>query len=98
MIASVALKLPANDLGLSTLEELLGWTTTYFHFKQGLEVVGCMPTLAREYIAAFGPFANRFSEELAKQDRLESRLPMEMREAIAAAKPHLSIIRDLLAS
>ena len=96
LVAFAALKLPSNDLGLSTLEELIGWTTTYFHFKQGLEVVGCTPDLARAYIAAFESFACRFTVELAKQDRLESRLPIEMRQAIASDKPHLRVIRDLL--
>ena len=97
MVASASLKLPSNDLGLATLEELIGWTITYFHFKQGLEVVGCTPDLARAYIAAFSSFAGRFAEELAKQDRLESRMPIEMRKAIAAEKPHLRVVRDLLA-
>ena len=91
------MKLPSNDLGLATLEELIGWTITYFHFKQGLEVVGFSSDLARAYIVAFRSFADRFAEELAKQDRLESRLPIEMREAIAAGKPHLRVVRDLLA-
>ena len=37
------MKLPENELGLQTLDELIGWTSSYFHFKQALEVIGLTP-------------------------------------------------------
>ena len=93
-----AVMLPANELGLSTLEELIGWTETYFHFKYALEVVGLSSELATQYIAAFDQFAERLSQDIGKQDQLESRLPIEMRQAIAGKKPHLDVIRVVLAA
>jgi len=90
--------LPDNELGLSSLDELIDWTKTYIHFKQALEVVGRAPELAEPYFSAFEPFSRRFCEEIAKQERLELRLPKEMRESIASEKPYLIIIRELLQS
>ena len=92
------MNLPDNELGLSSLDELIDWTKTYIHFKQALELVGRAPELAEPYFSAFEPFLQRFTQELAKQERLESRLPKEMRESIASEKPYLIIIRELLLS
>ena len=92
------MNLPDNELGLSSLDELIDWTKTYIHFKQALEVVGRAPELAEPYFSAFEPFSRRFCEEIAKQERLELRLPKEMRESIASEKPYLIIIRELLQS
>ena len=89
-------KLPDNELGLNTLDELIGWTSSYFHFKQALEVIGLTPGLAIEYIAAFEPFADRFAQDLTRQRVLESRFPKAMREKIAAEKPHLAAIGEIL--
>ena len=92
------MNLPYNELGLTSLDELIEWTKTYIHFKQALEVVGRAPELAEPYFAAFEPFLQRFTQELAKQEQLESRLPKEMRESISSEKPYLIIIRELLQS
>ena len=92
------MNLPDNELGLNTLDDLIHWTNTYFHFKQALEVVGLAPELADPYFSAFEPFVQRLTQELAKQKRLEARLPKEMRESIAAEKPHLTVIREILQS
>ncbi len=92
------MNLPDNELGLNTLDDLIHWTNTYFHFKQALELVGQAPQLADPYFAAFEPFVQRFIQELAKQERLEARLPKAMRESIAAEKPHLIVIREILQS
>ena len=81
------MNLPDNELGLNTLDDLIHWTNTYFHFKQALEVVGPAPELADPYFSAFEPFVQRLTQELANQERLEARLPKEMRESIAAEKP-----------
>ena len=71
-------KLPDNELGLNTLDELIGWTSSYFHFKQALEVIGLTPGLAIEYIAAFETFADRLAQDLTRQRVLESRFPKAM--------------------
>ena len=92
------MNLPDNELGLNTLDDLIHWTNTYFHFKQALEVVGPAPELADPYFSAFEPFVQRLTQELAKQERLEARLPKEMRESIAVEKPHLTVIREILQS
>ena len=90
------MSLPENPLGLSTLDELIGWTTTYFHFKQALEQVPLQPAEARVYLEAFTPFRERLAHEIKKQAILEGRLPKEMREKIAEEKPNLERIRELL--
>ena len=92
------MNLPDNELGLNTLDDLIHWTNTYFHFKQALEVIGLAPELADSYFSAFEPFVKRLTQDLAKQERLEARLPKEMRESIAAEKPHLTVIREILQS
>ena len=78
------MNLPDNELGLNTLDDLIHWTNTYFHFKQALEVVGLAPELSDPYFSAFEPFVQRLTQELANQERLEARLPKEMGESIAA--------------
>lgn len=61
-------------------------------------MVGLAPELADPYFSAFEPFVQRLTQELAKQERLGARLPKEMRESIAAEKPHLTVIREILQS
>ena len=90
------MKLPENELGLQTLDELIGWTSSYFHFKQALEVIGLTPALAVEYIATFESFADRFAQDLTRQRVLESSFPKAMREKIAADKLHLAVLREIL--
>ncbi len=90
------MSLPENPLGLSTLDELIGWTTTYFHFKHALEQVPLQPDEAQLYLEAFTPFRERLAHEMNKQAILEARLPKEMRDKIAAEKPNLVRIRELL--
>ena len=58
------MNLPDNELGLNTLDELINWTNTYFHFKQALEVVGLAPELADSYFSAFEPFVKRLAQDL----------------------------------
>ena len=45
---------------------------------------------------AFEPFRERLTKEMKKQAVLEARLPKEMRDRIAAEKPNLALIRELL--
>lgn len=90
------MSLSENPLGLSTLDELISWTTTYLHFKQVLEVVPLQPAEADLYLKSFEAFRERLAKEMKKQDILEARLPKEMRETIAAKKPNLALIRPLL--
>ena len=90
------MKIPENGLGLQSFEELLAWTTTYFHFKQVLEVVALPPEAAQLYLNSFEEYRERLSQDLRKQAVLEARLPQEMREKIAAEKPNLMAIRELL--
>ena len=87
---------PENPLGLSTLDEWIGWTTTYFHFKHALEQVPLQPDEAQLYLKSFGPFRERLAHEMNKQAILEARLPKEMRDKIAADKPNLVRSRGLL--
>ena len=90
------MKLPENELGLQTLDELIGWTSSYFHFKQALEIIGLTPALAVEYIETFESFADRLAQDLTRQRVLESSFPKAMREKIAADKPHLAVLREIL--
>lgn len=95
---SAAMRFPSNELGVSSMDELLAWTTSYLHFKEALEVIGQSPELVSQYVSAFDTFADRFAQDLCKQQILESKLPKAMREDIAARKPHLAVIREVLAS
>lgn len=90
------MELPDNPLGVSTLDELIDWTTSYLHFKQAVEVVPLTPHLAEIYLGTFQDFRNRLTSDLQKQSILEARLPKSMREAIDAEKPNLVLIRGLL--
>lgn len=90
------MQIPENGLGLQSLEELLAWTSTYFHFKQVLEVVPLPSEAAQLYLDSFADYRERLSQDLRKQAVLEARLPQEMREKIAAEKPNLVAIRELL--
>ena len=92
----VLVKLPDNELEFQTLDELIGWTSSYFHFKQALEVIGLTPVLALEYIETFESFADRLAQDLTRQRVLESSFPKEMREKILADKPHLAVLREIL--
>ena len=85
-----------NELGVNSLDELITWTSTYFHFKQALEIIGLTPALAVEYIETFESFADRFAQDLTRQRVLESMFPKAMREKIAADKPHLALLREIL--
>ena len=85
-----------NSLGLSTVADLIDWTTSYLHFKHVLEQVPLQPEEAQIYLEAFTPFRERFAREMSKQAILEARLPKEMRDNIAADKPNLVRIRELL--
>ena len=89
-------RIPDNALGLESLEELIEWTTTYFHFKQALEVVSLTPEMAHDFLGAFEEYTSRLTVDFKKQTILEARLPLAMRESIAAEKPNLSMIRELL--
>ena len=85
-----------NSLGLSTVADLIDWTTSYLHFKHVLEQVPIQPEEAQIYLEAFTPFRERFAKEMSKQAILEARLPKEMRDKIATDKPNLVRIRELL--
>ena len=85
-----------NSLGLSTVADLIDWTTSYLHFKHVLEQVPLQPEEAQIYLEAFTLFRERFAREMSKQAILEARLPKEMRDKIAADKPNLVRIRALL--
>ena len=61
-----------------------------------LEQVPLQPEEAQIYLEAFTPFRERFAREMSKQAILEARLPKEMRDNIAAYKPNLVRIRELL--
>ena len=89
-------RIPENALGLESLEELIEWTTTYFHFKQALEVIPLTPEMAHGFLDAFEEYTSRLAIDFKKQSILEARLPLAMRESIAAEKPNLSMIRALL--
>jgi hypothetical protein len=89
-------RIPENALGLESLEELIEWTTTYFHFKQALEVVPLSPEMAHGFLDSFEEYTSRLAIDFKKQSILEARLPLAMRERIAAEKPNLSMIRELL--
>ena len=54
------------------------------------------PPAAQQYLEAFTPFRERLAHEMNKQAILEARLPKEMRDKIAAEKPNLLRIRELL--
>lgn len=88
--------IPENALGLQSFEALIAWTSTYFHFKQALEVVPLSRDMAEQYLESFADFRERLAAEMKKQAVLEARLPQEMRAAIAAEKPNLCTIRQLL--
>ena len=90
------MQLPANPLGVSTLDELTDWTTSYLHFKQAVEAVPLTPAQAEIYMGTFEDFRSRLARDLEKQTILEARLPKSMREAIDAEKPNLAVIRGLL--
>ena len=85
-----------NELGVNSLDELIAWTSTYFHFKQALEVIPLSQEIAELYLAAFEDFRKRLAAEMKKQSVLEARLPQEMRSAIDAEKPNLCMIRQLI--
>ena len=88
--------IPENVLGLKNLEDLIQWTTTYFHFKQALDVVPLTPEITNRFFDACEDYTSRLIIDIRKQDTLESRLPKKMRETIAAEKPNLTMIRELL--
>ena len=71
-----------NSLGLSTVADLIDWTTSYLHFKHVLEQVPLQTEEAQIYLEAFSPFRERLAKE--------------MRDKIAADKPNLVRIRELL--
>ena len=54
------------------------------------------PDEAQLYLKAFNTFRERLALEINKQAILEARLPKEMRDKIAAEKPNLVRIRELL--
>ena len=54
------------------------------------------PDEAQLYLKSFGAFRERLAHEMNKQAILEARLPKEMRDKIAAEKPNLVRIRELL--
>ena len=91
-----AMLIADNELGVNSLDELIAWTSTYFHFKQALEVIPLSQEMAELYLTAFGDFRERLAAEMKKQSVLEARLPQEMRAAIDAEKPNLCLIRHLL--
>ena len=90
------MSLSENDLGITSIDELVNWTSSYVHFKQALEVVTWTPDQAVCYLNAFPEFRERFSKELTKQGHLEARLPKAMRDKIAADKPNLKFIKTVL--
>ena len=61
-----------------------------------LEQVPLPAAEAEQYLMAFDPFRERLIKEMKKQAVLEARLPKEMRDKIAAEKPNLLRIRELL--
>ena len=85
-----------NSLGLSTVADLIDWTTSYLHFKHVLKQVPDQPEEVQIYLEAFTPFRERFAREMSKQAILEALLPKEMRDKIPADKPNLVRIRELL--
>ncbi len=64
-----------NSLGLSTVADLIDWTTSYLHFKHVLEQVPLQPEEAQIYLEAFTPFRERFAREMSKgpSSRLDCR-------------------------
>ena len=90
------MSLSKNDLGITSIDELVSWTSSYVHFKQVLEVVSWTPDQAVSYLNAFPEFRERFAKELTKQGHLEARLPKAMRDKIAADKPNLKFIQTVL--
>ena len=91
-----AMSLSKNDLGITSIDELVSWTSSYVHFKQALEVVTWTPDQAVSYLNAFPDFRERFAKELTKQGHLEARLPKAMRDKIAADKPNFEFIKTVL--
>ena len=66
------MSIPEIPLVLSSLDELIGWTTTYFHFKQVLEQVPLQAAEAEQYLMAFDPFRERRIKEMKQQAALEA--------------------------
>lgn len=91
-----AMSLSENDLGITTIDDLVAWTSSYVHFKQALEVVTWTRDQAISYLDAFPGFRDRFRKELIKQGHLEARLPKAMRDKIAADKPNLALVKTIL--
>ena len=89
------MSLSKNDLGITSIDELVSWTSSYVHFKQALEVVTWTPDQAVSYLNAFPDFRERFAKELTKQGHLEARLPKAMRDKIAADKPNFEFIKTV---
>ena len=90
------MSLSENDLGITTIDDLVVWTSSYVHFKQALEVVTWTRDQAVSYLKAFPGFRDRFRQELIKQGHLEARLPKAMRDKIAADKPNLAMVKTIL--
>ena len=90
------MSLSENDLGITSMNELMSWTSSYVHFKQALEAMPWTPDQAVSYLNAFPDFRERFTKELTKQGYLEARLPKAMRDKIAADKPNLEFIKTIL--
>ena len=90
------MSLSENDLGITTIDDLVVWTSSYVHFKQALEVVTWTRDQAVSYLDAFPGYRDRFRKELIKQGHLEARLPKAMRDKIAAEKPNLALVKTIL--
>ena len=88
--------LAKNPLGLDSMDDLIAWTTSYFHFKQALEAINMTPEQTRDYLVAFEKFRERLRIDLRKQSILEANLPKSMRDKIAAEKPNLAAIQSIL--
>ncbi len=91
-----AMSLSKNDLGITSMNDLVDWTGSYMHFKQALEMVAWKRGEALSYLDAFPGFRDRFKKELIKQRHLEARLPKAMRDKIAANKPNLKLVETIL--
>ena len=97
-MGDAAMTLPENPLGLQSFDELVEWTVSYLHFKHALEVIAFTPevAIARSYLDRLSAFSSRYATEMKKQDILEARLPIEMRESIEAENAHRALLRELL--
>ena len=57
-----AMSLSKNDLGITSMNDLVDWTGSYMHFKQALEMVAWKRGEVLSYLDAFPGFRDRFKK------------------------------------